>query len=82
MTVLGLQEASARLGGRTVLDRVSISVGRGEFVALVGPNGAGKSTVIRALVGLSPLTGGAARLAGDDVARLSPRERAARTTYS
>jgi molybdate transport system ATP-binding protein len=37
---------------------VAFSVAPGEVVALLGPNGAGKSTVLRALVGLLPLTGG------------------------
>lgn len=81
MSALGLERATARLGGRAVLDRVDLSVGAGEFVALVGPNGAGKSSVIRALAGLLPVSGGMARLGGDDVAALSPRERAARAAY-
>lgn len=78
---LAMSEAVARLGGRTVLGDVSLSVQAGEFVAIVGPNGAGKSSVIRAFAGLLPLSGGVARLGGDDVAALSPRERAARAAY-
>ena len=81
MSVLGLHGAKARLGGRTVLEGVSITAEAGELLALVGPNGAGKSSVIRALAGLLPLTGGVARLVGDDVTTLSPRERAARAAY-
>lgn len=81
MSQLLLHKATARLGGRSVLDGVDLAVAAGEFVALVGPNGAGKSSVIRALAGLLPLTGGAARLGGDDVAGLSARERAARVAY-
>ena len=76
-----LWDAIARLGGRTVLNGVDLLVQAGEFVALVGPNGAGKSSVIRALAGLLPLSGGVARLGEDDVADLSPRERAVRTAY-
>lgn len=76
-----VQDGIARIGGRTVLDGASLQVDAGEFVALVGPNGAGKSSVIRAFAGLLPLSGGVARLGGDDVASLSPRDRAARAAY-
>jgi branched-chain amino acid transport system ATP-binding protein len=41
-----------RWGAATALDRVSLSVGKAEMVALVGPNGAGKSTLVQALSGL------------------------------
>ncbi|WP_332679216.1 ABC transporter ATP-binding protein [Brevundimonas sp.] len=81
MSVLALTRATASLGGRTVLDRVDLSVAAGELVAVVGPNGAGKSSAIRALAGLLPLTGGDARLGGEGVAALSPRERASRVAY-
>lgn len=81
MSALRLESATARLGGRSVLDAVTLAVAPGELVALVGPNGAGKSSVIRALVGLLPLTAGRAVLGGSDLAALSPRERAARTAY-
>jgi iron complex transport system ATP-binding protein len=81
VSALALVGASARLGGRTVLEGVSLSVGAGELVALVGPNGAGKSSAIRALAGLLSLTTGQARLEGENVAALSLRQRAARVGY-
>ncbi len=81
MTALALIGATARLGGRTVLDGVDLAVAAGELAAVVGPNGAGKSSAIRALAGLLPLTDGQARLAGDDVAALSARARAERAAY-
>lgn len=81
MSALALIEATARLGGRTVLDGVSLSVAAGELVAVVGPNGAGKSSAIRALAGLLPLAGGTVRLGGDELAGLSPRARAGRVAY-
>ena len=81
MSALSLVNATARLGGRTVLDGVDLSVAAGELVAVVGPNGAGKSSAIRALAGLLPLSAGHALLGGDDVASLSPGERAGRAAY-
>jgi len=81
VSVLSLVCATARLGGRTVLDGVDLSVAAGELVAVVGPNGAGKSSAIRALAGLLPLSAGNALLGGDDVASLTPGERAGRAAY-
>ena len=81
MIAVELRNASARLGERTVLDRVDLKVGAGELVALCGPNGAGKSSAIRAALGLLPLTDGDARLGGQSVYGLSSRERAERAAY-
>jgi NitT/TauT family transport system ATP-binding protein len=41
-----------------VLDRISLQVGRGEFVALLGPSGCGKSTLLRLVAGLDTPTAG------------------------
>ena len=81
MTALVLEQATARLGKLTVLEAVSLTVRRGELVALVGPNGAGKSSVVRALAGLLPLAQGTASLAGRSAHGLSPRTRAERVAY-
>ncbi|WP_116083387.1 metal ABC transporter ATP-binding protein [Tropicimonas sp. IMCC34011] len=42
---------TVRYGGATVLDRVDLSIERGEIVTIVGPNGSGKSTLLRSLLG-------------------------------
>ena len=56
-----------RFGRRTVIDRLSFRVGRGELCAFLGRNGAGKSTTMRLLTGiLRPVEGGA-RINGRDV---------------
>lgn len=81
MSALELMGVSARLGGRTVLDSVNLSIRPGELVAVVGPNGAGKSTLIRALAGLTPLSGGEAWIEGQRAMALSARERAERIGY-
>jgi iron complex transport system ATP-binding protein len=81
VSALELSGARATLGGRTALDGVDLAVRAGELVALCGPNGAGKSTAIRALAGPIALEAGSARLGGEEVAGLSPAERARRVAY-
>jgi iron complex transport system ATP-binding protein len=79
--VLALTDVTVRLGGRLALDRVTLTARGGEVVGVIGANGSGKTTLLRAMLGLSPLAGGEARLDGRPVARLSDRERAALAAY-
>jgi zinc/manganese transport system ATP-binding protein len=67
--VLEVTGATVVLGGRPVLDRVSVTVGPGEFAGLIGSNGAGKTTLLRAILGLQRLTAGSVRLVGRPLSR-------------
>jgi iron complex transport system ATP-binding protein len=77
VTALALRELSVVLGGSQILDRVSGSVGTGEWVTVIGPNGAGKSTLLRAVAGLVARQG-ELEIGGDDGAELGRREIARR----
>ena len=58
MALLSLQDATLAFGGPPLLDRATMTVDRGERVALLGRNGAGKSTVLKLLDGTLPLASG------------------------
>ena len=58
------RDATVRLGHRTIWSDVTLSVAPGEFVAVLGPNGVGKSTLVKAALGLVPLSSGTATVLG------------------
>ncbi|WP_432194289.1 ABC transporter ATP-binding protein [Streptomyces sp. bgisy027] len=64
----------------TVIESVSLEVGHGETVALVGESGSGKTTIGRAVLGLTPVSGGRVLLEGRDITRLTGPARRALST--
>lgn len=75
---LALAGLSAGYGGAPVVRDLSLTVSRGEVVALLGANGAGKTTTLRAISGLIKPSAGAVRFEGADLAGVSATERARR----
>lgn len=57
------------MGSTHILHQVSLTVERGESVALLGANGCGKSTLIKACLGLYPLADGDVQLFGDSLSK-------------
>ena len=72
---LRLDRLSRRFGTMTALDDVSLTVKRGEFIALLGPSGCGKSTTLNCLAGLLPATGGGIWLDDRRIDTLPPEQR-------
>jgi ABC-type Mn2+/Zn2+ transport system ATPase subunit len=66
------RDLSVVLGGRRVLDGVTLSVRTGEFICLCGPNGGGKTTFLKATLGLLPLAGGQLRVLGGSAESARP----------
>jgi lantibiotic transport system ATP-binding protein len=71
--ILETDKLTKRYKGRPVVDRLSLSVERGDIFGFLGRNGAGKSTTLRMVLGLVRPTSGAVRLVGQDMARDSMR---------
>ena len=69
--MLELKELSVSYGSIRAVRGASLSVSRGEIVALIGANGAGKSTILQAISGLLAPSGGDILLEGRSIAGLS-----------
>ena len=68
---LRLDGDCVQYGPETVLDRVTLEVKRGEFLAVVGPNGAGKTTLLRVILGLKRPDRGEVEVLGQPFHRIS-----------
>src|SRR5947209_5026106 len=64
--VVATRELTKKYGKLIALDRLTMSVDRGQILGFIGPNGAGKTTAIKILVGLARPTSGSALVAGTD----------------
>ena len=64
-TVIEVSHLKKSFGENEVIKDISLSVKKGEVVALIGPSGCGKSTFLRCLNGLEPIQGGTVSLHGE-----------------
>jgi ABC-2 type transport system ATP-binding protein len=62
-----VRDLAKTFGSFTAVDRISLTVNRGEIFGFLGPNGAGKSTTIRMLCGILTPTSGSGKVAGFDI---------------
>ena len=74
---LELDMVSRRFGGLVAVNDVTLRVEEGERRVLIGPNGAGKTTLFNCITGVTPVSAGRIAFFGQDLTRLSERERAA-----
>ncbi len=73
---IDIADVTRRFGATVAVDRLSLSVYRGEIFALVGPDGAGKTTLLRLICGALAVDGGTLSVDGVDVVRDSNRVQA------
>lgn len=63
--LLSLRDVRVRLGGKQVLDGLTLEAPAGRVTAVLGPNGAGKTTMVRCCTGLVTPDAGSIRIVGD-----------------
>lgn len=63
---------TCRIGRRTILNRVDLTMRQGEITGILGPNGAGKTTLLSAIVGLRAPTGGRVIVLGQETTARRP----------
>ena len=80
LSIEGLSFSYSRRRGR-VLDGVDMTLATGEIGVLLGRNGCGKTTLFKNILGLCTPDAGRILLDGDELSRLSRRERAARIAF-
>jgi zinc transport system ATP-binding protein len=66
--VVHIENLSVYYGQTAALSKVSLDIRPGEFLGIIGPNGGGKSTLIKAILGLVPITAGCVELDGQPAA--------------
>jgi iron complex transport system ATP-binding protein len=76
--VLTIENLSVDYSGKMVLRDLNISIPEGKITALIGPNGCGKSTLLKAISGSLKVAAGKVSLAGQDLTKLSHKNRAKR----
>jgi branched-chain amino acid transport system ATP-binding protein len=72
--LLVLDRVFAGYGKMTILNGVTVRVGRGAITTVIGPNGAGKSTMLKAIFGLLPVRSGTVTFDARNVTNFTPRQ--------
>lgn len=73
--ILVIDNINKKFKSKSVLEDVSFSVKKGEFLSLLGPSGCGKTTILRLLIGIDHPTSGHIYKNGVDITNTSPKDR-------
>jgi branched-chain amino acid transport system ATP-binding protein len=72
LSLLSVEKLSKHFEGVVALDRVDLSVAKGQIRGIIGPNGSGKTTLINVATGLLPTTAGKIYFDGEEITKLKP----------
>ncbi len=79
--MIEIKNLSAGYASKEVLKDISLKFEDGVFTSIIGPNGCGKSTLFKAVTGLLPYAKGSIFIDGEDLKKLSGRQRARKAAY-
>ena len=80
--VINIRDVSFSYNSTPTLDRVNISIGEGEFTALIGPNGSGKTTLLKLMCRVLTPKKGVIMLKGENLKEFNPKEIAKLIAYA
>ncbi|MBV7509305.1 ABC transporter ATP-binding protein [Bacillus sp. sid0103] len=75
MSYVTIDQVTKGYDNQVVLNNISLTLNKGEFVTLLGQSGCGKSTLLRSIAGLEDVDVGRILIDGTDITNLSPRQR-------
>ncbi len=79
--IIELQDVTKYFGDNLVIDHMSFSIRKGEFMTFLGPSGCGKTTTLRMIAGFDLPTSGKILLDGKDISLLPPNKRPVNTVF-
>lgn len=79
--IIELKKITKEYDGNPVVNNVSFSISRGEFVTFLGPSGCGKTTTLRLIAGFEKPTTGEILINGEEITSIPPHERPVNTVF-